>query len=36
MTRFNVNLTNEEVEEKIKELQDWLQTNPKMPRNLGE
>lgn len=36
MTRFNIVLTNDEVEDKINELQDWVQKNPKMPRNLGE
>lgn len=36
MTKFNIILSNEEVEQKLKELQDWIKNNPKMPRNLGE
>ena len=37
MTKFNITtLSVEEVEEKIKELKEWMRSHPNMPNNLGK
>lgn len=37
MTKFNITtLSTEEVEEKVKEIQEWIRNHPNMPRHLGK
>lgn len=37
MTKFNITtLSTDEVEEKIKEIREWMRSHPNMPNNLGK
>lgn len=35
MTKYNIILSDEEVQDRIREFQLWTQKNPQMPRHLG-
>jgi hypothetical protein len=36
MERQRVSLSDKEVEEKIEEFRDWIENEPKLPKNLGK